>query len=158
MPFALEPADEDFLANAPQRYSHSMQLPVPPERVWAVLAGDEPMDFVRGLTIRWTSPAPRGVGATRRANGAFGAIRLDERYFIWAHGQRTTFTVESSNVPLFRRFAEDYLVEPTASGCRFTWVFAVEPRGPRPIGAANGTAQRAMFAQMARDFRKHFGG
>jgi len=158
MPFALEPADEDFLAGAPQRYSHSMNLAVPPERVWRVLSGDEPMDFVRGLTIRWTSPAPRGVGATRRANGAFGAIRLNERYFIWEDGRRTTFAVESSNVPFFRRFAEDYVVEPTARGCRFSWVFAVEPRGPRPIGAANGSVQRAMFAQMARDFGKHFGG
>jgi hypothetical protein len=158
MPFALEPADEDFLATAPQRYSYSMELPVPPGTVWAVLAGDEPMDFVRGLKIRWTSPAPRGVGATRRANGSFGAVRLDERYFIWVDGRRTAFTVESANVPLFRRFAEDYVVEPTAAGCRFTWVFAVEPRTPRPIAAANGGVQRATFAQMARDFRNHFGG
>jgi hypothetical protein len=111
MPFALESADEDFLASAPQRYSYSMDLPVPPERVWAVLAGDEPMDFVRGLKIRWTSPAPRGVGA-----------------------------------------------KPTARGCRFTWVFAVEPRGPRPFAAANGSVQRTIFARMARDFGKHFGG
>ena len=158
MPFPLDPADEDFLANAPQRYSYSMDLPVPPEKVWAVLAGDEPMDFVRGLKIRWTSPTPRGIGATRRANGGFGAIRLNERYFIWDEGRRTAFTVESSNVPLFRRFAEDYIVELTSDGCRFTWVFAVEPRGPRPIGAANGAVQRGMFGQMARDFRKHFGG
>jgi hypothetical protein len=158
MAFALEPSDEDFLATAPQRYSYSMDLPAPPEKVWAVLAGDEPMDFVRGLKIRWTSPAPRGIGATRRANGAFGAIRLDERYFIWDDGKRTAFTVESSNVPFFRRFAEDYIVEPTAGGCRFTWVFAVEPRLPRPIAAANGSVQRGMFGQMARDLGKHFGG
>jgi hypothetical protein len=158
MPFELEPADEDFLTTAPQRYSYPMDLPVPAEKVWAVLGGDVPMDFVRGLTIRWTSAAPRSVGATRRANGAFGAIRLDERYFIWDDGRRTAFTVESANVPLFRRFAEDYIVEPTAGGCRFTWTFAVEPRGPRAIAAANGIVQRGMFGQMARDFGKHFGG
>ena len=158
MPFALEPADEDFLATAPQRYSYPMELPVPADKVWAVLAGDDPMDFVRGLKIRWTCPAPRTVGATRRANGAFGAIRLDERYFIWEQGRRTAFTVETANVPLFRRFAEDYIVEPTANGCRFTWVFAVEPRSPRPIAAANGAVQRGMFRQMARDFGRHFGG
>jgi hypothetical protein len=158
MPFALEPADANFLATAPQRYSFSMDLPAPPEKVWAVLAGDEPMDFVRGLSIRWTSPAPRGLGATRRANGAFGAIRFDERYFIWDDGRRTAFTVVRANLPLFRRFAEDYVVEPAAGGSRFTWVFAVEPRGPRPLAAVNGSVQRAMFAQLAGDFRKHFGG
>lgn len=158
MPFDLAPADEEFLTAAPQRYSFSKELPSPAQQVWAVLAGDEPLDFVRGLTVRWTSPAPHGVGATRKAFGAFGAIRFDERYFIWEDGRRTAFTVERSNVPLFRRFAEDYVVEPTAGGCRFTWVFAVEPRGPRPVAAANGAVQRALFAQLARDFGRHFGG
>jgi hypothetical protein len=158
MSFALAAADEDFLINAPQRYRYAMKLPVPAEQVWAVLAGDEPMDFVRGLKIRWTSPAPRGVGATRRANAAFGAIQLNERYFVWEEGRRTAFAVESVNVPLFRRFAEDYVVEPAANGCLFTWVLAAEPHGPRPVAAANGAIQRAMFGQMARDFGKHFGG
>jgi hypothetical protein len=157
MPFALAAADEEFLTTAPQRYTHSMHLPAPLESVWAVLAGDAPLDFVRGLSIRWTSPTPRGVGATRRANGGFGTIRLDERYFIWDDGRRTAFTVETANVPLFRRFAEDYVVEPAVGGCRFTWVFAVELRGPGPMVAANAAVQRAMFGQMARDFGRHFG-
>lgn len=156
MAFALEPADEDFLTSAPQRYEYSMDLPVAPERVWAALSGQVPLDWVRGLSIHWTSPAPRTVGATRRAHGGFGAIRLDEEYFIWEEGRRTAFFVRSANVPLFRRFAEDYVVEPTGDGCRFTWVFAVEPRGPRPLAAANGHVQSAMFAGMARDFKKRF--
>lgn len=158
MPFAVEPADEDFFTTAAQRYRYPMELPVPLERVWAVLSGDEPLDFVRGLRIRWTSPSPRGLGATRRANGSFGAIRLDEHYFIWEEGRRTSFYVTAANVPFFRRFAEDYIVEPTADGCRFTWTFAAEPRTPRPIAAANGLVQKTMFGAMARDFGRHFGG
>jgi hypothetical protein len=158
MAFALTPADADFLTSAPQRYSYPMDLPVPAEQVWAVLSGAAPFDFVRGLRINWTSPAPRAVGATRHANGAYGAIRIDERYFIWEDGRRTAFYVTSANVPLFRRFAEDYLVEPTTDGCRFTWVFAVEPRAPRLLAAANGLVQSRMFAGYARDFGKHFGG
>jgi hypothetical protein len=58
---------------------------------------------------------------------------------------------------MFRRFAEDYLVEPSDDGCTFTWTFAVEPRGPRPVVAAVGATQRPNFAAMARDTMRHFG-
>ncbi|MDT4916164.1 MAG: hypothetical protein QOH89_864 [Pseudonocardiales bacterium] len=156
MAFALKPVDEDFLTSAPQRYSYSMELPVPPEKVWAVLSGDKPLDWIRGLSITWTSPEPRGVGATRHANAGFGAIRLDEQYFIWEEGRRTAFFVTRVNVPLLRRFAEDYTVEPTSGGCRFDWVFAAEPRGPRPVAAANDLVQKTMFGRMAHDFESRF--
>jgi hypothetical protein len=90
MSFALAPADETFLRDAPQRYEFRMQLPVPADTVWAEgLAGDRPLSWVRGLTVRWTSPAPRGVGTTRVAHAAFGAVRLQERYFVWDEGRRT---------------------------------------------------------------------
>jgi hypothetical protein len=157
MAFALEPADEDFLRTAPQRYVFPMELPVSPERVWQdAMAGPHALRFVRGLRIRWTSDAPRGIGSTRTAFAGFGAIHLQERYFVWDDGRRNAFMGTAVNVPLFRRFAEDYVVEPTASGCRFTWTFAAEPRGPRPAAAVNDVVQRAMFAGMARDVRRHY--
>jgi hypothetical protein len=66
------------------------------------------------------------------------------------------FSVERSNVPLFRRFAEDYVIEPTAAGCRFTWTFAAEPRGPAAVRAIDHLMQRGIFGAMARDTRRHF--
>lgn len=157
MAFALEPVDEDFLRDAPQRYAFPMELPVPPQEVWrAAMAGEDALRFVRGLRIRWTSAAPFGIGSTRTALAGFGAIRLQERYFVWDEGRRNAFMGTAVNVPLFRRFAEDYVVEPTAAGCRFTWTFAAEARGPRAAAVVNDVVQRTMFAGMARDVRRHF--
>lgn len=159
MVFTLAETDADFLAAAPQRYVFAMDLPVPPERVWReAMAGERALNFVRGLSIRWTSPQPWGVGSARVAHAGFGAIRLQERYVIWDDGARTAFVGTAANAPLYRRFAEDYVVEPTATGCRFTWTFAAESRGPRAAAAVNDLAQRALFAGMARDVRRHFQG
>lgn len=157
MAFRLEPTDPDFVTSAPQRYVYVMELPVPPDKVWDGLVADSPLPWVRGLSIEWTSPRPFDVGTSRIARGGFGAIRLHERYVVWEEGYRNSFVVERANVPLFRRFAEDYLVEPTPDGCRFTWTFAVEPRGPRAVAAVDNLIQRGMFAQMAADTRRHFG-
>jgi len=159
MAFAVEPFDENFFDTAPQRYRFVMDLPQPAGEIWtAALGGDEPLTWVRGLRVRWTTPPPRGVGAARVAYGAFGAIRLYERFHVWEEGRRIAFRVERCNVPLFRCFGEDYLVEPTATGCRFTWTFAAAPRGPRAAAAVNHAVQRAMFTAMARDTVRHFGG
>ena len=159
MAFDLEPADEDFVRSAPQRYVYTMNLPVPAASVWeGAMAGEHPLAFVRGLSVRWTSPAPRGVGSTRIAHAGFGAIRLQERYIVWDEGRRNAFAGVGVNVPLFRRFAEDYVVEPTSGGCRFTWTFAAEARGPGAAAAVNDLVQKGMFAGMARDVRKHYGG
>jgi len=157
MAFSLEPVDESFFTDAPQRYVFSMDLPVPPERVWEeAMAGEQPLPFVRGLSVRWISPAPRGVDSTRVAKTGFGAIRLQERYFVWDEGHRNAFMGTAINVPLFSRFAENYVVEPTASGSRFTWTFASDLRGLKPAVAANDVVQRAMFGRMAADVRRHF--
>lgn len=159
MAFALEPFDEQFFADAPQRYRFVMDLEQPVAAVWdAALGGERPLAFVRGLTVRWTSPPPRGVASARIAHGEFGAIRLYERFFIWDKGRRIAFRVERCNVPLFRRFGEDYLLEPLATGCRFTWTFCVEPRGPRALAAVNHIVQRAIFTAFARDTVRHLGG
>ncbi|HJQ44231.1 MAG TPA: SRPBCC family protein [Jatrophihabitantaceae bacterium] len=157
MAFRLQPTDADFVANAPQRYVFAMDLPAPAETVWQGLVADKPLAWVRGLSIGWTSARPFDVGTTRTAKGGFGAIWLYERYVVWEEGHRQVFVVERSNVPLFHRFAENYLVEPTADGCRFTWTFAVEPRGPRAVRAVDNLIQRGMFGAMASDTRKHFG-
>jgi hypothetical protein len=157
MAFAVEPADESFFDSAPFRYVYPMELAASPEKVWAGLTADRALYWVRGLRVTWTSARPFAVGTTRTAAGMFGVVRLYERYFRWEDGRRQSFTVLRANSPLFRRFAEDYLVEPTDGGCRFTWTFAVEPRGPKPIAAAVGAVQRLIFAAMARDTRRHFG-
>ena len=155
MPSHLEPADESFLASAPERYSDTFAVARPAEQVWADLVVDEPLAWIRGLSLRWASERPFGVGTTRQAASLGGAVKLKERYFIWEEGYRQAFYVTESNLPLFKRFAEDYVVEPDgADRCRFRWTFAIEPTAlGRPGAPLNGFIFRRMFAET----RRHYG-
>jgi len=157
--FDTAACDEDFLKSAPFRYSYPIDLTVPAEQVWDGLCADRPLSWVRGLDIHWTSPRPFGVASTRVAKVALGALCIQERYFIWEEGQRNAFYAVRTNLPVFARFAEDYLVEPTPTGCLFTWTFAFEPLKPlTPAVRISSRANEALFAAMANDTRRQFGG
>jgi hypothetical protein len=57
-----------------------------------------------------------------------GAMTVDGHFFIWEEGRRCAFFVTQMNMPLFKSFAEDYVVVPTgADSCRFTWRIAITP-------------------------------
>jgi hypothetical protein len=154
--FALEPCDEAFFDGAPVRYVEPMELAVPAQEVWAGLTSDEPLPWCRALTsIRWTSPRPFGVGTTRTAKVALGAVTLHERYFLWEEGRRHSFYVLETNLPVYRRFAEDYLVEETSqSSCRFTWSIAAELRLPRQFATPLMTP---LVRSLMHDTRRYFG-
>ena len=44
-------------------------------------------------------------------------------------GPQPSFYVYESALPVFKRFAEHYLVEPAGSETLFTWTVAIEPKG-----------------------------
>jgi hypothetical protein len=82
------------------------------------------------------------------------AVVLHERFFRWEEGSRKSFYLLESSVPLFRRFAEDYLVEPSGeNSCRFTWKIAIEPRAAvRPADPVN----RMLLSTLFSDTRRHY--
>jgi hypothetical protein len=67
------------------------------------------------------------VGTTREVVLPLKAMALRERFFRWEEGSRKSFYAVEANRPLLRRMAEDYLVEKTPTGSRFTWTIAMEP-------------------------------
>lgn len=84
-----------------------------------------------------------------------GIDMLSERFFRWDEGRRQSFYVLRASSPLYRRFAEDYLVEPTSEiSCRFTWTIAMEPRRGARI---TNLADRLVLETLFRDTRKHYG-
>jgi uncharacterized protein YndB with AHSA1/START domain len=127
--YPLEPLGESFFETAPYIYRLPVELEVPPERVWESLTSDRALaDWGLGLhRLEWTSPRPFGVGTTREVVLPGRAIAVRERFFRWDEGHRKTFYVTEADRPLLKRFGEDYLVEPTATGSRFTWTVAMEP-------------------------------
>lgn len=127
--YPLEPADADFLVSAPHVFRYEKRFAATPERVWESLTSDESLS-AWGLSVKkvtWTSPRPFGVGTTRDVVAPGGAT-MRERYFRWDEGRNHSFYVYESTIPLFRRFAEDYIVEADGDQTLFTWVLALEPK------------------------------
>ncbi|MFG2914884.1 SRPBCC family protein [Kitasatospora sp. NPDC048298] len=160
--FALERFDASFFDTAPHRHRFRMDLPVAPHTVWEGLAGRTPLSWCRGLAGgRYTSPAPHGVGTTREVT-ALRLLRLREEFVHWEEkeeGRRHAFCVTQASLPIYRRFGEDYLVEPLAAGgTRFTWTFAYEParflRRPAALTDAPGAA---FLRTLIADTKRHFG-
>jgi hypothetical protein len=149
----LEPFDVDFFDSAPQRRSYVLDLPVSPERVWRGLSASNPLWWCRLLSsVEYTSPRPFGVGTTRTA-ALLGVLRLREVFIRWEEGRRQSFLVDRANLPLFRRFGEDYLVERSAEGSRLTWTFAYES------GLKVGDRLNVLvFDSLVADTRRHFDG
>ena len=149
----LKPVDERFFSTAPLRYSHTWTIPKPAEEVWADLVADKPLQCIPRLTLRWTSPRPLSVGATRRAT-CMGILKLDENFFIWDEGRRYTFYIFKSNLPLYRSFAEDYRVEPLrADRCQFTFRAAGDPTF---VGRLGGPILGRFFRDAFDAIGRHF--
>lgn len=155
----LEAVDESFFDTAPHRYVYPIDLAVAPERVWQSLTSDESVAgwgfAVR--SVRWTSPRPFGVGTTREVVLPLGVITVRERFIVWENGSRYAFEVYEATRGLFRRFAENYVVERRAGGSRLTWTVALEPR-PKLRGAVElgRPLNRLAFGQVARQARSYF--
>jgi hypothetical protein len=154
--FATRPVDETFFDTAPFRLQEGFDIPRPASDVWAELTDERPLAWCRILQdVAWTSPRPFGVGTTRTVRALGGVNVLREWFFRWEEGRRFSFFALEASVPLFRRFAEDYLVEDTSgSSCRFTWTIAYEPRpGARIASPGN----RLLLETLFRDTRTHYG-
>ncbi|RDH78865.1 SRPBCC family protein [Mycolicibacterium moriokaense] len=127
--YSLESADADFFASAPHVFTYQKRFAAPPAKVWEQLTSDDSIaawgPAVKDVT--WTSPRPFGVGTTREVLAPGGAI-MRERFFRWEEGKRHSFASYESTLPLFTRFAEDYVVEADGADTLFTWVVAMEPK------------------------------
>jgi hypothetical protein len=153
--FKNEPVDETFFGSAPVILSDTFEVARPASEVWAELTADRTLWWCRILDeVRWTSPRPFGVGTARTVKSLKGANVINEHYFRWEEGRRKSFYVVTASAPLFKRFAEDYLVEPVSgTSCRFTWTIAYESRPSMRLGRPlNDRILRTLHA----DTRKHY--
>ncbi len=153
--FTCEPVSETFFDTAPFKLRAKFEVPLPAATVWGELTSDQALSWCRILQdVSWTSPRPFGVGTTREVKALWGANQLREHYFRWEEGHRHSFFVVESTAPLFKRFAEDYLLESTSdTSCRFTWTLAAEPKAlARPGGPVNRALLKTLFTDTARHY------
>lgn len=126
---ALQSADADFFDSAPHVFTYQKRFAAPPAKVWEQLTSDQSISAWGPATkeVNWTSPRPFGIGTTREVV-ALGGATMRERFFRWDEGGRHSFAAYESTLPLFTRFAEDYIVEPDGNNTLFTWTLAIEPK------------------------------
>lgn len=155
--FNSEPVDERFFDEAPQILRATFAVPRPAADVWAELVSDDPLAWCSILDgVSWTSPRPFGVGTTRSVTSMKGLNVIDERFFRWEEGRRKSFYAIRSTMPAFRRFAEDYLVEPEGEDrSRMTWTIAFEAL---PLARPTTPVNRRVLSSLFRDSRKHYEG
>jgi len=124
----------DFIERAPYRFRNSVELAITPEQLFEVLS--DPQSWPQWATVitkvTWTSPEPRGVGATRTVHMR-GGIVGDEEFLAWEPFRRMAFRFNECSTRAVAAFAEDYRVETTPGGCRLTWTMAQKPAGPARI-------------------------
>lgn len=160
--FAVDSADESLFTSAPYVFRYTKRFAAPPEQVWESLVSDESLAAWSQTvsSVTWTSDRPFGVGTTREVVLAPGISRVRERFFRWDEGQGYSFGVYQANAPFFRRFAEDYIVEPAESdgaATRFIWTVAIEPKKLfalpfKPIAPV----LKLTFGKMAADGERYF--
>lgn len=160
--YSVDPVDEDFFSSAPHVFRYSKKFAAPVDEVWESLTSDESL-AAWGSTVsslNWLSSRPFGVDATREVVLASGLARVRERFFHWDEGRRYSFAVYEANVPLFRHFAEDYVVAPEPSddrSTRFTWTVAIEPRKVFAIPfKALAPVLKLALGKMVADGERHF--
>jgi hypothetical protein len=154
--FEMTTADEDFIHQATTRVGLSVDVARPAQVVWDDLTMDNPMSsYCRIISrIDWTSPRPFSAGTTRTVRVLGGLFVFDESYVRWEEGRRKVFVGVRTNLPLLRRFAEDYLVEPTGPATsRFTWTAVWEPTA---LGRPLEPVTHALFSSLVPDIRRHF--
>jgi Polyketide cyclase / dehydrase and lipid transport len=164
--YEVEPADEDFFTSAPYVFRYSKRFAASPEKVWQSLASDESLAAWSATvsSVHWLSARPFGIGTTREVALAPGLTRVRERYFHWDEGHRHSFSVYEANLPIFRRFAEDYVVAPEPSNAgtdtgstRFTWTVAIEPKRALAVPfKALAPVLKLSFGKMAADGERYF--
>ena len=149
----MTPVDESFFHTAPQQFAHTWEIDQPADVVWSQLTGDQPLFWIHGMKIDWTSPPPFGVGTTRTVH-ILGLVQVKEHYFLWEEGHRKAFYGTAVNLPVISKLAEDYIVEPRGDGaCAFTWKIAIEPSA---LGKPGAPFNRVLFGAGFRDTARHF--
>lgn len=132
-PYPVRPVDDSFFETAPLVIPVSVDLDATPAEVWEALGSDRMWSWFPPLDrLRWLTARPHAQGAVRVLRVA-RLFTIEEHFYRWEEERRATFHVVSSTRPVLRALAEDFLLEPTATGTRLTWTMALDtgPRGAR---------------------------
>ncbi|EFV12047.1 SRPBCC family protein [Segniliparus rugosus] len=144
MSVQLRRVDDSFYRTAPIVFQASAELKAPVAQVWGLL---EDLSWLPLLRFRWEGAPPHGPNSLRR-------LSVGKRFYAVEHclhvvpNARLSFDMPEAAFPGLRAFAEDYRLEPTASGTKVTWTVAIEPTGAggRRLGFLSPLGRSVMWA------------
>ncbi len=126
----VRPVDDSFFETAPLVIPVAVELDATPAEVWEALGSDRMWSWFPPLDqLRWLTPRPLAEGAVRVLRVA-RLFTIEEHFYRWEDERRATFHVTRSTRPVLNALAEDFLLEPTATGTRLTWTMALDPKVP----------------------------
>ena len=130
MTHPVRPVDDSFFATAPRSIPVTVELAATPAQVWEALGSDRMWSWLPVLDrLRWLTPRPLSEGAVRVLRVA-RLFTIEEHFYRWEDERRATFHVTAATRPVLNALAEDFVLEPTATGTRLTWTMALDPKVP----------------------------
>lgn len=114
--FDLEATDLGFIESSPYVFENEGVIDVPPARVFELFAyGEGQVEWFKDFkAVRWTTPAPYGVGSTREIE--LKLLTVKERFLVWDPGERLTFSIYAITLPLVTAMLEDLRFEEMDGG------------------------------------------
>ena len=146
MKFECEAEDVGYIDQAPLKFVNTVELNAPPATVFASLADTE-------AWLRWFPDMKSAVwegepGAGTNRYVKVGAMEITEHFVIWKEPYQMAFYVSETSLPFAKRMVENYTVEETATGSRFTYAVGMQLRFPLSVVTF---AAKPKFAKMFYD-------
>jgi uncharacterized protein YndB with AHSA1/START domain len=146
MRFKCEVGDIDYIERAPLRFINTVDLKAPPEEVFAALRDpDTWLLWFPDMTSAVWEGEP-GVGTDRVVKAGPMAIR--EHFVVWREPHQMAFYISETSLPFAKRMVENYTIEQTSTGSRFTYAVGMQPRFPLSVVKF---AVKAKFGKMFQD-------
>ncbi len=131
MKFKCDVDDVSFIERAPLQFINTVDLKAPPEAVFAGLRETD-------AWLRWFPDMKSavwegepGVGTNRLVK--VGAMEIKEHFVVWKEPSQMAFYVSETSLPFARRMVENYTIEETATGSRFTYHVGMQLRFPLSV-------------------------
>ena len=146
MKFKCEIVDINFIEREPLQFVNTVDLKAPPDAVFAALRDTD-------AWLRWFPDMKSAVwdgepGAGTDRNVKVGAMTIKEHFMIWREPYQMAFYVSETSLPFARRMVENYTIEETATGSRFTYAVGMQLRFPLSLVPF---AAKPKFEKMFRD-------
>lgn len=131
MKFKCEIGDISYIEHAPLQFINTVDITAPPEAVFAGLRETD-------AWLRWFPDMKSAVwegepGAGTNRIVKVGPMEITEHFVIWKEPTQMAFYVSDTSLPFARRMVENYTIEETSTGSRFTYAVGMQFRFPLSV-------------------------